>query len=416
MEATLSSTVSDGLLESLNYRPSGNSAQYVLESRKVRFFAESSDRFGPNSRVIRFRLVDQGFWEPASSKIQFTLNNKDSSNALVPISGPLGQFSRIRIFASGIQIENLDFVGESATLVDRLKGPNRRQNDSIEHHLLTSGTGDTYMSIPAGGSRKVMMTVPAGSVQMEKWVPLNLVSGGFVIELELNADTGAAFDVSSNAANWDITDVSMLCNLHTVDSSLANSYAKHILSGNSINYHTKSMVVTKHLITDSTFTIPIVRGFSRLCQCYLTLHKGSSASEKGILDFYSPVNGSNLNTTTDTATYQLTIGSRRFPERAIDSTGELYYRLREASGVLYGESEISITPTDFVNRKSVVAWDLEKVGHQGASHSGLSTKNGDLLTIDVKNCGLGASGDFALVYLIFENLFSLRDGSVDVYD
>ena len=190
MEAHLSSAVEDGLLESLNFRPSGNSAQYVLESRKVRFFAEASARFDPNSRVIRFRLVDQGFWEPASSRIQFTLNNKDSSNALVPISGPLGMFSRIRVFISGIQIENLDFVGESATLVDRLKGPNRRQNDSIEHHLLTSGTGDTYMSIPANGSRKVMMTVSASSMQMKNWMPLNLVSRGFVVEIELNADTG----------------------------------------------------------------------------------------------------------------------------------------------------------------------------------------------------------------------------------
>ena len=176
------------------------------------------------------------------------------------------------------------------------------------------------------------------------------------------------------------------------------------------------MVVTKHLITDSTFTIPIVRGFSRLCQCYLTLFKGSSASEKGILDFYSPVNNQNVNTTTDVASYSLQIGSRRFPERPIDSVGEQYLRLREAAGVLYGESAISILPTDLTNRKSIVGWDLEKVGHQGASHSGLSTKNGDILSIDVKNCGLGASGDFALVYLIYENLFSLRDGSVDVYD
>lgn len=341
MEAHLSSTVEDGLLESLNFRPSGQSAAYVLESRQVRFFAEASDRLGPNSRVIRFRLVDQGFWEPASSRIQFTLNNKDSSNALVPISGPLGMFSRCRIFISGIQVENLDFVGESNTLVDRLKSPNRRQNDSIEHHLLTSGTGDTYMPIPANGSRKVMMTVPAGSMQMEKWIPLNLVSGGFTVELELNADSGAAFD-TTNTPNWVVTDVSMLCNIHTVDSSLSNSYAKHILSGNSINYHTKSMVVTKHLITDSTFTIPIVRGFSRLCQCYLTLHKGSSASEKGILDFYSLVNNQNVNTTSDVASYQLTIGSRRFPERPIDFVSEQYYRLRETAGVLYMEKVKSV--------------------------------------------------------------------------
>ena len=91
-------------------------------------------------------------------------------------------------------------------------------------------------------------------------------------------------------------------------------------------------------------------------------------------------------------------------------------RLREAAGVAYGESEISILPTDFINRKAITAWDLEKVGHQGASHSGLNTKNGDIMTIDVKNSGLGASGDYALIYVVFENLFALRDGSVDVYD
>lgn len=92
---------------------------------------------------------------------------------------------------------------------------------------------------------------------MEKWIPLALVSGGFVIQMELNADSGAAFD-TTNTPNWGITDVSFLANIHTIDSSLANSYAKHILGGNSISFSTKSMVVTKHLITDSTFTIPIV--------------------------------------------------------------------------------------------------------------------------------------------------------------
>ena len=83
---------------------------------------------------------------------------------------------------------------------------------------------------------------------------------------------------------------------------------------------------------------------------------------------------------------------------------------------MYGESEISITPTDFLNRKSVIAWDLEKVGHQGASHSGISTKNGDLMAIDVKNSGLGSAGHCCLVYIVYEVLFSLRDGAVDVFD
>jgi hypothetical protein len=82
-----------------------------LETRKVRFFAEASDMFGPNSRVIRFRLVDQGFWESASSRVQFTIFNKDATNALSPVASPLAMFSRIRVFVSGIHIENWDFVG-----------------------------------------------------------------------------------------------------------------------------------------------------------------------------------------------------------------------------------------------------------------------------------------------------------------
>ena len=89
MEAHLSSHSEDGLLESLNFKPPGNSAQYVLETRKVRFFAEASDRFGPNARTMRFRIVDQGCWELSSSRIQFTLNNKDSSNAPTPVAPPL---------------------------------------------------------------------------------------------------------------------------------------------------------------------------------------------------------------------------------------------------------------------------------------------------------------------------------------
>ena len=85
----------------------------------------------------------------------------------------------------------------------------------------------------------MLFQLPCGTVSyLEKFIPLALVSGGFVIEAELNADTGAAFDVSSNAANWDITDVSMLATIHTIDSSLANSYAKHILSVTSMSYHT----------------------------------------------------------------------------------------------------------------------------------------------------------------------------------
>ena len=100
----------------------------------------------------------------------------------------------------------------------------------------------------------------------------------------------------------------------------------------------------------------------------------------------------------------------------MDSVGEQWLRLRQAAGVFYGESDIAILPTDFISRKGLFGLDLEKVGSQGASHSGLSTKNGDILVVDCKNTGLGSSGDVCLIYLVYELIYSLKDGSVDVYD
>jgi hypothetical protein len=61
-------------------------------------------------------------------------------------------------------------------------------------------------------------------------------------------------------------------------------------------------------------------------------------------------------------TLQLIIGSRRYPECPMDSVGEQRLHFREAAGVFYGESDVSIKPVNFANRKTVFGWDLEKVG------------------------------------------------------
>ena len=82
------------------------------------------------------------------------------------------------------------------------------------------------------------------------------------------------------------------------------------------------MVTTKHLITGSTFTIPTVRGFSRLCQVYMTLHEKSVSTDKTILDFYSPVNNAALSTTSDVATFQLEL------DKPIDFIAGQYLLLR----------------------------------------------------------------------------------------
>ena len=78
-------------------------------------------------------------------------------------------------------------------------------------------------------------------------------------------------------------------------------------------------------------------------------------------------------------------------------------------------SHVALSPSDVHNKKAVFAIDLEKVGNQ-ALYSGYSTKDGSIVTIDYANTGMGAAGDFALVYMIFDGIVSIRDGSVDVFE
>ena len=94
-----------------------------------------------------------------------------------------------------------------------------------------------------------------------------------------------------------------------------------MLAGKPLHLPFQSLVVTKHILTQPTLTLNLVRSFTRLKQVYVTVHK----------------QGGNLALTTenDTLQYQLQIGSRKWPERAVESVPETYLRFRQAAGALW---------------------------------------------------------------------------------
>ena len=61
--------------------------------------------------------------------------------------------------------------------------------------------------------------------------------------------------------------------------------------------------------------------------------------------------------------------------------------------------------------------DLEKCGAHGATHSGISTKDGSIVQLEVKNSPCDAAGtDFVIIHLVYDGLINIRDGSVDVFE
>ena len=63
---------------------------------------------------------------------------------------------------------------------------------------------------------------------------------GLILEFELD-DALTGFSETSGV-DFQITDVKMLANIHTVDSALANYYASHVLRGNPLHLHYNTVV------------------------------------------------------------------------------------------------------------------------------------------------------------------------------
>ena len=280
MGAILTSGGEDHLIEGLSFRPPSETANYVLKTRQVTYQAESGNRFDPvSSRVIRFRLADHGFLEASSVKLALTLQNTGDS-LITPVGQLMSLFRRARLFASSQLVEDRIELATETSITEMLKDGACRINDSIEQHPIATYNNDQYATIGPNKSRRPIATTCFGTLNTPVWIPMHLVSGGLVLEFELD-DADTAF--SESGVSFQITDVKLFANLHTIDSALANSYASRVLKGNPLHLHFTSVVASRHLVNGSNFTISLVRGFTRLKQCFIVFCQKWSKENKDLL-------------------------------------------------------------------------------------------------------------------------------------
>ena len=249
MEAILTSGGEDHLIEGLSFKPPSETANYVLETRQVTYQAESGNRFDPvSSRVIRFRLADHGFLEASSVNLAATLQNTGDST-ITPVGQHMSLFRRARLIASSQLVEDRIELATASSITEH----------NIEQHPIANYNNDQYASLGVNKSRRLIAPTPFGVLNQSKLIPLHLVSGGLVLEFELD-DADTAFD--DNGVTLEITDVKLFANLHTIDSALANAYASHLLKGNLLHLHYTSVVASRHLVNGTNFTMSLVRGFT----------------------------------------------------------------------------------------------------------------------------------------------------------
>mgnify|MGYP002809500649 CR=1 FL=1 len=258
--------------------------------------------------------------------------------------------------------------------------------------------------IPAGGERKVFMTLMSGIFSQALWLPLSYLPS-FTIELELGgyADAFAPTYLAPGAAAgavaaarsqlWSLSDARLHCDICQLDSALQSSYAAHCASGKTLPLAISSFVTQTQRVDGPNQTIVLARSFTRLKGIFVTWFRANDATGlKNINTYmYHPHGAGAYVHAHDSIELQTQIGSKKFPEYAVTSLAEFYYRLRFSIGAHFGDVPISITPRAFRNTHFVARFDFEKAASGpagGVSFTGISSRGGELLTIEYKGFGV----------------------------
>ena len=111
--------------------------------------------------------------------------------------------------------------------------------------------------------------------------------------------------------------------------------------------------------------------------------------------------------------YQVQIGSKLIPEYPVTSLAESYSQLKKTVG-----RSFKMHSSWYRSRKYIIGLDLEKIS--GAGFTGISTKAGDLLTVNFKDCDAQGAADSVpsrvFCALNYDCVLNIQDSGIQLLD
>ena len=382
-------------------------ASYVTNHRSVPYFAQGGNQYSPNSvKVMKFNLPGDQCLDPATFRAMFQLSNTGNIGAaegaslkrIEPLSwNPAVFFRRARNICGGVVVEDTDNFNRLPLMLTALKTEEEQNTIAGEGFCnfddkyaveQQTGSRSTYRQEgydQAGlviTARRVLFKPMLVLFNQNKLLPLRYCP--IQIELGLaNSFTDAiVIRDAYNSALWNISYIQCKCDLLTLDNTLDNEYASHLLSGKSlpINFATWSHT-NQSTGNDKNFSANIHRALSRLKSIFVTLRTAESLQYKEAYSFFHPIavkpnDGYDVE---DEHSFQIQIGSKIMPEYPLSSVIEALYQLGKTVG-----HPLHIYGRWFRSRRYIIGRDLEKIS--GAGFIGMSTKASDQLTLNFKDC------------------------------
>ena len=124
----------------------------------------------------------------------------------------------------------------------------------------------------------------------------------------------------------------------------------------------------------------------------------TEACNKDVRDF--EINATTaLTVDADPFTWQVQVGSRRYPDFPVQGVAESYYRLMQAVGVAGNLEDTTLTPAAYIeNKGGILGINFEKLGDQ-AAFSGINTQ-GQVMTLTLNNAWVGPQTSMLVAFLI----------------
>ena len=431
-------SVDDALIGGLSYKLKAG-ASYATNRRSVPYFAQGGNDYKPSGvRVMKSHLTGDQWMDPSTFRVAFQLNNLGygsiGTTYVQPFSwNPAVSFRRARIIAGGQVVEDTDGFNRLSIMLTSLKSgeeqptiPTEGFNSFDEQYAdVAQDTRKTYRNFDYDKSgsvykaRRVVFKPLLGIFNQEKLLPLRYTP--LQIELELvNAGGDAvhvgAWEGQANSANWNISDMQCKCDLLTLDNALDNEYASHLLSGKSlpINFSTWNHT-NQSTGNDKNFSANINRPLTRLKPVFITLQGVEGAWDKTCNGLFHPIalKTNDSYAVADEHQYQVQIGSKLIPEYPVKSLAESLSQLRKTVG-----GNFQMFGRWYRTRKYTIGLDLEKVS--GAGFIGMSTKSGDLMTLNFRGCDVadlaGSTPQRISCALNYDRALNMQDSGIQVLD
>ena len=433
----------DGL--SFKLKPGAN---YVINRRSVSYHPQGSNIYKTQSgtKVLKIVLNSNDWLDPSTVRPMFDLKNVDSDSAksVRPVSGAWSFWRRLRIMCGGTLIEDFDY-NRTHELYCALKPKEEKVNDDIEGFGYSWDTVESYDTttmpgVASGEAMPVSMKILSGILNQPKYLPLRYMTGGLSFEFELVSDasdpvilpttgtgSGNAFSPTNCSNLWEIENCQIKADVLTLDNSLENSYSEHILSGKSLPINFNTFITSQQTVSGQNISVSVSRAVSRLKGLFLTFfhdtHDGFEDVYKPFNYFYHPMDsvstGSNDYTNGCNLEYQISLGSKLYPEYPVRSLNEAFAQLRKTVGLNYGHHALAITPQKYRKDRFIIGVDMEKISEMG--FTGENTMNGQLLVIKVNALNKSVLTHAKMpeqmnIYLNSDQIMEVKDIGVSVFD